>query len=46
MLDVVVSTNLPKALTQAAVWVTTLIVGAALGAYFKPAMQFISALYQ
>jgi hypothetical protein len=46
MLDIVVSTNLPKTLTQAAIWVTTLIVGAALGAYFKPAMQFISGLYQ
>lgn len=46
MLDIVVSTNLPKTLTQAAVWVTTLIVGAALGAYFKPAMQLISGLYQ
>ena len=46
MLDVVVSTNLPKTLTQVAVWVTTLIVGAALGAYFQPAMQLISALYR
>ena len=46
MLDVVVSTNLLKTLTQAAVWVTTLIVGAALGAYFQPAMQFISGLYR
>ena len=46
MLDVVVSTNLVKTLTQAAVWVTTLIVGAALGAYFQPAMQLISDLYR
>ena len=46
MLDVVVSTNLVKTLTQAAVWVTTLIVGAALGAYFQPAMQLISELYR
>jgi hypothetical protein len=46
MLDIVVSTNLPKTLTQAAVWVTTLIVGVALGVYFKPAIQFISPLYQ
>jgi hypothetical protein len=46
MLDIIVSTNLSKTLTQAAVWVTTLIVGSALGAYFEPAMQFISGLYQ
>jgi hypothetical protein len=46
MLDIVVSTNLPKTLTQAAIWVTTLIVGVALGAYFKPAMQFINGLYR
>jgi hypothetical protein len=45
-LDIVVSTNLPKTLTQAAVWVTTLIVGATLGAYFKPAIQFFTGLYQ
>ena len=35
-----------KTLTQAAIWVTTLIVGAALGAYFQPAMQLISELYR
>ena len=46
VLDIVVSTNLPKTLTQAAIWATTLIVGAALGAYFRPAMQFIPGLYQ
>ena len=45
MLDVVVSTNLAKTLTQAAVWVTTLIVGAALGAYFQAAMQLIARQY-
>jgi len=42
ILDVSVSTNLAKTLTHVAVWVTTLIVGAALGAYFKPVMQLIS----
>jgi hypothetical protein len=46
MLDIVVSNNLSKTLTQAAIWVTTLVVGAALGGYFKPAMQLIGGLYQ
>jgi len=46
MLDIVVSTNLPKALNQAAVWVTTLIVGVTLGIYFEPAIQFIRRLYE
>ena len=46
MLDIVVSTNLLKALKQAAVWVTTLIVGVGLGIYFEPAIQFIGRLYQ
>jgi hypothetical protein len=46
MLDIVVSTNLPKTLTQVAVWVTTLIVGVTLGIYFIPVIQFISRLYQ
>jgi hypothetical protein len=46
MLDIVVSTNLPKTLTRAAVWITTLIVGVALGVYFKPAIEFISRLYE
>jgi hypothetical protein len=45
MLDIVVSANLPRALNQAAIWVTTLIAGAALGVYLKPAIQFISRLY-
>jgi hypothetical protein len=46
MLDIVVSTNLPQTLTHAAVWITTLIVGVALGVYFKPAIEFISRLYE
>jgi hypothetical protein len=46
MLDIVVSTNLPKTLTHAAVWITTLIVGVALGVYFKPAIEFIIRLYE
>jgi hypothetical protein len=46
MLDVVVSTNLAKTLTQAAVWVTTLVVGAVLGAHFPLALRLIRNLYQ
>jgi hypothetical protein len=46
MLEIFVSTNLPKTLTRAAVWVTTLIVGVTLGLYFVPAIQFIGRLYQ
>jgi hypothetical protein len=45
MLEIFVSTNLPKTLTPAAVWVTTLIVGITLGFYFLPAIQFIGRLY-
>ena len=46
LLDVVVSANLPKTLTRAAIWITTLIIGAALGAYLNPAMQFVGGFYQ
>jgi hypothetical protein len=45
VLDVVVTTNVAKTLTHAAVWVSTLIAGAVVGAYFQPAMNIIAGLY-
>ncbi len=44
--DVVVTTNVTKICAQAAVWGSTLVAGAALGAYFQPAMQFLTRLYR
>jgi hypothetical protein len=43
--DIIVKANVGKICTQAAVWTSTLVAGAALGAYFQPAIKFITTLY-
>jgi hypothetical protein len=44
MFDVVISANFQKTLTRAFIWITSLVIGAALGAYFSPVMQLIGGL--
>jgi hypothetical protein len=45
IIDISVTANIGKFCTQAAIWTSTLVAGAAAGAYFQPAMKLIATLY-